>query len=32
MKHVMGYHKFTHAHVRALAGRFEPNPVRARRG
>ncbi|HVU64042.1 MAG TPA: SRPBCC family protein [Phycisphaerales bacterium] len=32
MKHVMGYHKFTHAHVRALAGRFEVRAREPRRG
>ncbi len=31
MKYVFGYHKFTHAHVRALAGKFEPHPRRPHR-
>jgi hypothetical protein len=32
MKYVFGYHKYTHAHLRALAAKFEPHPREPRRG
>jgi hypothetical protein len=32
MKYVFGYHKFTHAHLRSLARKFEVRPREPRRG
>ncbi len=32
MKHVWGYHTYTHKHLESLAKKFEPNPGKARKG